>query len=135
MDASAGSQELYRCLWCDPKQQRPEEFKELRLWYKIIGIETGWIYDYCGMCDSCVKSEWKEYRRDYEHYALRDEVEQRAYDHWHLEVSWIVRQASVRFGILEDLKLVYAGSGGKPKMLRTLKKQFWARRHESGPAP
>ena len=42
------------------------------------------------MCDSCVASEWKEYRNDFR--ELKDEVlkqrmEQRAYDDWHRVLS------------------------------------------------
>ena len=65
MDDSAGSSECYHCLWCDPMTLQPPRLKDLRLWYKIVGVNSRWVWNYCGMCDSCVASEWKEYRNDF----------------------------------------------------------------------
>ena len=99
------------------------------MWYTIIGDRSGWAYDYCGMCDGCVASEWKEYKTDFRDNALQHEVELRAYHDWGEVLTRTVQRESVRSGIEEEVKLVYCGSGGKEKMLRRLRKEYFARTH------
>ena len=112
----------YRCLWCTNEDESPI-FHDLRVWYKIVG-ESGWEYAYCGMCEGCVRSEWKEYKNDFKDQELQPEVERRAYEAWQPWLESKVDKLRLKAGIQEELKLVYAGSGGKDKLIRKLRLQY-----------
>ena len=129
MEHSEESHGLYRCLWCDPKQQESPSFRDLRVWFKIIGVESSWVYDYCGMCDGCVASEWKEYRTDFRDPAIKHEVERRAYDNWSSVLASTVDRIRLQCGVSEEVRLVHEGSGGKRRMVRKLRKQYWSQRN------
>ena len=125
----------YRCLWCDHTQQEVPRHSDLRVWYKIIGIESNWYYEDCGMCDRCVAHEWKEYRSDYDNakdHGMREEVEKRAWANWEFELLKKVEKAGEKAGYREALRLEYDGSGGKEKMIRRLRKAFWSKHAPPG---
>ena len=112
---------MYTCLWCASEQQ------DLRFWYKIIGTESNWFYNYCGMCDRCYAHEWKEYRSDYNaDPPLQEEIEKRAWACWEDELSRKLDKAAAQVGLFEVVRLEFDGSGGKEKMIRRLRKNFWS---------
>ena len=117
----------YRCLWCDPTQQEVPRHSDLRVWYKIIGIESNWFYDHCGMCDRCVAHEWKEYPSDYnKDPEMWEEIEKRAWASWELELLKKVEKAGEEAGVREAFRLEHGGSRGKEKTIRRLRNKYWS---------
>ena len=54
----------YRCLWCDATQQQPPQHDALKLYYQPVDEQSNWFYEICGVCESCCRLEWEEYRND-----------------------------------------------------------------------
>ena len=126
-DSDVESQ-CYYCLWCDPMTLQPPQCKDLRLWYKIVGVNSRWVWGHCGMCESCVALEWKEYRNDFKDltdYVLKQRMEQQAYDAWHSELSRRVEALRVRNNIEESVELEFDGTGGKDRQIRKLRKEYF----------
>ena len=135
MEHSEGSHVMYKCLWCDPQQRDSLAFRDLRVWFRIEGVQSSWIYDYCGMCENCVKSEWKEYRSDFNDPdpLMRRVVEQRAYENWSSMLSITVNKIKLQceWGIAEELQVEYEASGGRRRLIRELRRQYLAKRSSS----
>ena len=118
----------YYCLWCDAKTVREPQCKDLRLWYKIVGVNSQWVWGHVGMCESCVALEWKEYRNDFKDltdYVLKQRMEQQAYDAWHSELALRAEALRVRGNIEESVELVFDGTGGKDRQIRKLRNEYF----------
>ena len=84
------------------------------------------------MCDSCVASEWKEYRNDFRELKdedLKQRLEEKAYDDWHRVLSDRVEKLRVRAGFQEEVELVFDGLGGKERQRRQLRKDYWRKQY------
>ena len=121
----------YRCLWCDATEQQPPQHDALKLYYQPVDEQSNWFYEICGVCESCCRLEWEEYRNDHREQRserMREEVEKRFWANIELELKTRKQRADAKKGISGAVRLEFGGTGGKDKDIRRLRKIYWSTR-------